>query len=215
VQCGIHHHVLGGFWVALAQVLHWVRPPESGARPGSDPGTQYRILVILAGSMVAIALSFVAGALLTWLPPNRTPGLAQLFPPYLGSNPNTTSFPSQSVTLYTSIAAGIYALRRRLGAVLFVTIPLLIALPRMYVGGHYLTDILVGFGLGIIGFWTAQQVGERLPPMWRVALGRSDFLPRARQVVVFVWILEVAIEFRDASWLMRVAHTAWQHALHL
>lgn len=76
-------------------------------------------------------------------------------------------------------------------------------------------NVLGGFGLGLIGFWTAQQVGERLPPMWRVALGRSDFLPRARQVVVFVWILEVAIEFRDASWLMRVAHTAWQHLPHL
>ncbi len=212
VLSGISHEVLGGFWFALVLFVLWAGSSDTGDR--ADPVTQRRILVTLAGSMIAIGLSFVAAAWLSWLPPNRMPGLAQQFPYYFRNNPNVSSFPSQSTTLYTAVAAGIYSLRKRIGVVLLVAVIFLIALPRMYVGGHYLTDVLVGLVLGFAGYGVARLAEARLPAAWSDALGRADWLRLTKNVVVFVWLLQVAVEFRDASWAAHVAHLVLRHVMH-
>jgi hypothetical protein len=127
--------------------------------------------------------------------------LADLYPAYFEGNVNLNSFPSQSVALYTPVAAGIYSLHRFAGILLWLGLPLLVALPRMYVGGHYLSDVVAGLILGLTGYVIARRWLEP----WLVAriehaMEESSRFQVVMEMIVFVWILQVALEFRDAVW---------------
>jgi len=141
---------------------------------------------------------------ISWPPPIRHLDLSSLFPNYIDRNPDTNCFPSQSTALYASVAAGIYSLHRRTGMFLWVAVAAFVALPRMYVGGHYLTDVVVGVllaGLGYAGarYGLESRVISRLDTFFEGSMA----LCTAREVLVFVWILQVAVEFREAVWFKR------------
>jgi len=197
VQSAIYHHVLGGFWYAAALFVFWVR----GNRPGGE-ATRRRVLTILLGSLIAILLMLVAQALVVWPPPIHHPSLSGLYPRYIYTNPEGSSFPSQSVTLYASLAAGIYSLRRAAGWFLWVGVVILVGLPRIYVGGHYPTDVFGGIILGVAGYATARYLLESrlVPQLERVFTGRM-WLRLLGEVIIFTWILQVAIGFRDVVWI--------------
>lgn len=199
IQSAIRHNILGGFWFAAALFVFWLQ----GAR-GNDPKTRLRILTILIGSTLAILLTLLASAVISWPPPNRHLDLSSYFPDYIDRNSSTNCFPSQSTALYASVAAGIYSLHRRTGMFLWVAVAVCVALPRMYVGGHYLTDVAVGLGLAWLGYSGARfglepRVISRLDDFFE----GSSLLRTARELLVFVWILQVAVEFRDAVWFKR------------
>jgi membrane-associated phospholipid phosphatase len=75
----------------------------------------------------------------------------------------------------------------------------------MYVGGHFATDILAGLFLALASYATARYLLER-----RVLSKVGPFLderPRLQtltEALVFFWILQVTVEFRDVVWLQRV-----------
>ena len=110
-------------------------------------------MTILLVSCLAILLTLLAAAVISWPPPVHYPGLQEVYRGYLGPNPNSTSFPGQSVALFGSVAAGIYSLHKAVGWVLWALVVLFVAIPRMSVGGHFFTDVLVGFLLALIGYW--------------------------------------------------------------
>ena len=196
VQSAIRHNVLGGVWYAAAMFVAWVL----GTRPGQEP-TKRRSLTILLATAMAVLFSFPAAYLISWLPPSRYPALADLYPAYIEGNVNLNSFPSQSVALYTPVAAGIYSLHRFAGILLWLGLPLLVALPRMYVGGHYLTDVMAGLLLGMAGYMVSRyllepRLGERLQRF----MDRPGAVRVLTEMVVFAWILQIAVGFRDAVW---------------
>jgi membrane-associated phospholipid phosphatase len=200
-QSFINHNVFGGFWFALSFFLLWVWPSDESETV--ERGKRQRLLFTILGSLVAIALALWLEELVRWLPPNRMPGLAQLYPDYLGANPNDNSFPSLSVALYAPIAAGITSLRRKLGSLLWIAVALCVALPRMYVGGHYLTDIIAGLAAGLVGFYVGRIAESRLPRLLQPAPKHTQLVRLLTNVVVFSWLVQVAVEFRDAVWLVR------------
>jgi membrane-associated phospholipid phosphatase len=197
VQSAIYHHVLGGFWYAAALFVLWLRGGQAG-----NTATRRRILTILLGSLIAILLIPVAQALVVWPPPIHYPSLSGLYPRYIYTNPEGSSFPSQSVTLYASLAAGIYSLHRMAGWFLWVAVVILVGLPRIYVGGHYPSDVFGGIILGVAGYATARYLLESrlVPQLERVFVGKP-WLRVAGEVIVFAWILQVAIEFQELVWL--------------
>jgi MFS superfamily sulfate permease-like transporter len=89
VQAAVQHNVLGGLWFGMALLICWTQ----GARK-DQAEAQARLLTVLIGSALTILLTVLAGALVSWPPPVHTPGLANLFPDYLVTDPNTNSFPS-------------------------------------------------------------------------------------------------------------------------
>jgi membrane-associated phospholipid phosphatase len=196
VESGIHHNVLGGVWYAAALFILWSR----AVRPGGEFARR-RILTTLAGTLIAILFTLLAGALISWPPPYHHPHLYPIYSQYFEPNPNTNSFPSQSTTVYTCIAAGIYSLNRPAGMLLWGAVALLVALPRMYVGGHYLSDVIAGLILGLAGYIIARR-GLEQPLISRVEhlIEGSATFRTAAEIVVFVWILQVAVEFREANW---------------
>lgn len=197
VESGIHHNVLGGVWYAAALFILWSR----AVRPGGEFARR-RILTTLAGTLIAILFTLLAGALISWPPPYHHPHLYPIYSQYFEYNPNTNSFPSQSTTVYTCIAAGLYSLNRPAGMLLWGALALLVALPRMYVGGHYLSDVIAGLILGLAGYIIARR-GLEQPLVSRVEclMEGSATFRTAAEIVVFVWILQVAVGFREANWL--------------
>jgi membrane-associated phospholipid phosphatase len=198
VQSGIGHNVLGGVWYATTLFYFWVK-----AAGGGDSRMRTKMLVIFAGILVAIGLAVPAGALLSWPPPSRLL-LGHTFPDYLAANLNSNSFPSYSTAVYTALALGVVYLSRLTGALLLGGIPVVIALPRMYIGGHYLSDVLAGCVVGVVGFVAARTLLEssvirRLDPVF----DRGGWSRVAGEVLVFVAIWQLAVEFNELIWLKR------------
>jgi len=59
------------------------------------------------------------------------------------------SFPSDHATMAGAVAAGLWLVDRRLGAVTAV-LAVLMALARVYVGAHYPGDVVAGLALGAV-----------------------------------------------------------------
>lgn len=60
----------------------------------------------------------------------------------------TNSFPSDTATLFFSLAALVFVEKRSAGLFCFVWVALIVAIPRVIVGLHYPSDILGSFVLG-------------------------------------------------------------------
>ena len=200
VQSASNHHLLGGFWYALAVYLLWMRGTAQ-----SDEKMRLRILTTMAGSLVAVLLIFPAGAIIDWAPPILNPVFRPLYPPYIYSLSDANSFPSRGAALYAAVAAGVFSLDRVKGWLLWGGIIFLIGLPRIYVGGHYPTDILAGTALGVLGYACARYLMEaRLLVRFSLATKRIPWLDSLLEITFFVWILQVATEFRDVLWIRNI-----------
>lgn len=198
IVSAMRHNVLGGLWYGAALFVLWVT-----ARERRDEANSRRILTIMAGSLAAIVLMLVAGHLISWAPPSQNPAFSHLFPIYIDRSPDTNSFPSQSVTLYVAIAAGVYSIHKLTGWALWIGVFLLIALPRMYVGGHYFTDVIAGIVLGLGAYLVARYLAEPriIPAAYRLMQSRP-WLVILGELIVFAWILQVTTEFREGVWLI-------------
>lgn len=197
VQSAIRHHLFGGFWFGACLFVFWTL----GARPGGDT-VRRRVLTILIGSTGAIVLALVLGGLFSWLPPSLNPVLTHYYPSYLLENINVNSFPSQSTALYAAVAAGIFSLNKAVGSALWVGVGVLVSLPRLYVGGHYPTDVFVGVLLGVLGYfavrtWLEPRLDRYIDWIFRQATWPCIL----GEFVVFVWILQIAVEFSEFVWV--------------
>ena len=198
VQSALHHHLLGGIPFAATLFYFWVQAEREHREDALR-----RLITILVGSLGAIALSLVAGKIISWLPPQRQPGLAHLYPSYLLTDPNTNSFPSDSTALFTSIALGILSLNRIAGAALLAAVLVIVSLPRMYVGGHYPTDVLAGLLIGFVAYWISRFAFDRTLSAQILSAGtRPGWRRILLETCVFLWILEVAVSFQEGVWIV-------------
>jgi PAP2 superfamily len=205
VESAMRHNVLGGICFAACIFIFWMQ----GARPGGQKVRQ-RALTTLLGSTVAIALALLSGRLVSWLPPSREPVLTHFYPGYLMENINDNSFPSQSTALYAAVAAGIFSLHKVVGSALWVGVGLIIGLPRLYVGGHYPSDVLVGSILGLLGYYCARTFLEPSLSPYLERLFEQNTWPRVvGELIVFLWILETSVEFREVVWIKNILQQAW------
>jgi undecaprenyl-diphosphatase len=197
VQSAIRHNILGGFWFGAALFVCWVRAAGSGLER-----IRVRVLTIMTGATLAVVFTVLAGMVISWPSPNNHPLLRSLYPPYIDPNPNANSFPSQSTALYGAVAAGMYSVRRIVGVFLWVAVVMFVALPRMYVGGHYLSDILAGMMLGMVGYTCVRFLAEeKVISRLERAMTASANWDWVAEVLIFAWILEVSLEFREVVWL--------------
>ncbi len=197
IESAIRHHVLGGLCFAAYMFVLWTQ----SVKPGGQE-LRRRILTIILGSLVAIALTFLAGDFVSWLPPSRHPGLAHLYPEYLTPNINTNSFPSQSTALYTAVAVGVFSFQRAMGSAMLAGVLVLVSLPRLYLGGHYPTDVLVGLTLGFVGYLGVRIFLQRslICRVERV-FEKENWQRILADLFVFLWILQVAVDFREVVWI--------------
>ena len=204
VESAIRHNVFGGICFAGCIFIFWMQ----GARPGGQRVRQ-RVLTILFGLLMTIVLSLLSSELASWLPPSRNPTLAHFYPPYLMENTNSNSFPSQSSALYAAVAAGIFSLNKVVGSALWVGVGLIVGLPRLYVGGHYPSDVLVGSILGLLGYFCARTFLEPSLSPYLERLFEQKTWPRVvGELIVFAWILQTGVEFREVVWIKNILQRA-------
>jgi undecaprenyl-diphosphatase len=61
-----------------------------------------------------------------------------------------SSFPSDHAAMFFGLATGLYLVSRRTGIAMYIYAAIFIVLPRMILGVHYPSDVLVGTLLGIL-----------------------------------------------------------------
>ncbi|MGE0406322.1 MAG: phosphatase PAP2 family protein [Candidatus Korobacteraceae bacterium] len=196
VQSGIANGVFGGLWFAAALFVWY-------ARLRSEEEASFRLFLrtVLAG-FLAVLLTLVAAQGLTSIAPIHHRDLIGLFPEYMTRMPVRNSFPSQSTAIFVATALGILAFRRWLGISLLVAAFVLGSLSRMYVGGHFLSDVLAGAACGLAGFFLALAVNRVAPPV-PVAFRPGGGREWITSLGAFLWILEIATNFQHIVWLQR------------
>jgi undecaprenyl-diphosphatase len=68
-----------------------------------------------------------------------------------------SSFPSDHAVLFFAIATGFMFISKKVGAFFLIYSLLIISLPRIYLGLHYPTDILMGAAIGIGFGWVTTK----------------------------------------------------------
>jgi undecaprenyl-diphosphatase len=156
---------------ALALVALWL-----SWRPRNQRGA------FLAGvsALVALGLGQIIGKTFPRPRPYLSHTVNQLIPPSLD-----TSFPSDHAILGFAVAVMVWRYDRRAAAVL-LTLALLMAIARVFVGAHYPADVLGGALLGSVTSIALTRLSERGPiaaaldalfkvlRRWRLAADSSD-----------------------------------------
>jgi undecaprenyl-diphosphatase len=218
----INHH-LAGRWPALDALAAVVADSElvKGAvfvaalwylwfRQGErDTEGRAHVLGVLAGAFVAVVLTRALALLL----PFRARPYALLGPAFImpgGILPESmerwSSFPSDHAALFFAFAAGIAARARGLGLVAAVYAAAVIAWPRLYLGLHWASDLVVG---ALVGAVTAALV-TRWAPVRRgcqALLARGERNPGVFYAVLFLVMFEVATVFDSVRAFGRLALT--------
>jgi undecaprenyl-diphosphatase len=111
-----------------------------------------------------------------------------------------SSFPSDHAVLFFALAVGIFHVSRRWGWVALAHATVLIAVPRVYLGIHWFTDILAGTALGIV----LGLVGMRAPivrQVQRVLDALFARYPALCYAALFVLTYLIATLFDDARYI--------------
>jgi membrane-associated phospholipid phosphatase len=161
------NHLFKGFIVMGAIWWLWFREER---RPGEDTAEERmnrhaQVMVTLLGGLIAL---FLARALAHELPfrmrPIALPEFADAFAvsrAKMGNLDEWSSFPSDHATLFAALATGAWFANRRLGTMLWAYCLVVILAPRVYLGLHYPTDVVVGALIGIAIAWLLHKPAIR------------------------------------------------------
>lgn len=151
------NHLFKGFIVMGAIWWLWFRDERRLGDTAEEVNRHAQVMVTLLAGLVAL---FLARALAHELPfrmrPLALPEFADVFTVSRASMGNLhewSSFPSDHATLFAALATGAWFANRRLGAMLWVYCLVVILAPRVYLGMHYPTDVIVGALIGIAIAW--------------------------------------------------------------
>lgn len=131
---------------------------------GNDDRERMRYQIGMFTALTAMALSslvvFICNAL--FFRPRPFDGLDDVS--LLFYMPTDSSFPSNSAAVAFAIAAGVWCINRRLGAVLFVAAAVY-GFSRIYVGVHYPADILGGAVIAVVVTALTLRLRDLLMPL--------------------------------------------------
>jgi membrane-associated phospholipid phosphatase len=144
---------------------------------------------IIAGRALALSLPFR-------IRPRWEPSLAYTIPSEANPNVfiNWSSFPSDHAILFAALATGFWFISARVAAVTFLYYLFVGALPLMYLGYHYPTDIIAGSVIGIlIGCVMNLEVIRR--PLGSAVLKWERASPSSFVVALFIVTFQIASSF--------------------
>lgn len=140
----------------------WVKGPLIIATGGlADVRTRRRLPLAASTAALCLAVGSALAALLKELVDRARPALADPAVTALTATPDSPSFPSGHATTAFAAAAAVGALHPRLRWPLF-TLAALVGLSRIYLGVHYIFDVVAGAALGtaigLLGVWAIRRV---------------------------------------------------------
>ncbi|OYQ25679.1 hypothetical protein CHU93_13180 [Sandarakinorhabdus cyanobacteriorum] len=118
-----------------------------------------------------------------------------------------SSFPSDHGVLFFALATGIWLVSRRAGLLAFTWALVMIALPRLYLGLHYASDLLAGAAIGVVVSLAGARLLPRLAPVkWAAAWASRQ--PALFYPMFFVAMMELATMLVDVRALVVVLRQA-------
>ena len=198
----------GGVLVTLAWWV-WFKPGASPARC-----REQMVSTLLAGLAALAVARLLALTLPLRLRPLHQDGLAFTLPQ--GVPPTTldgwSSFPSDHAVLFYALSMGLWLVSRRVGVFAFAYTTVFIALPRVYLGLHYPTDILAGAAVGIAIVLLGQAVVLPTQGLKRLTAWSSS-RPQYFYPALFLLTYQIADMFNGARALIGVGLAALQGRL--
>lgn len=133
-------------FLAVLLFYAWIFPH------GTTRGNEAYVLKSLAGIVLAMVACFIARHVLDQQPRPRLVFTELDFPPLhgLGSLVDFRSFPSDTASLAAAVTAAIFWRSRPLGYVAIVWTLAAVSFPRIYIGYHYLSDMVFGLLIGAV-----------------------------------------------------------------
>lgn len=141
----------------LAVLLLWL-----ATAPGEERRWKLAALSGAASAGLALLINQIIGRI--WHRPRPYQSHAHV---YHLTHTRDPSFPSDHASAAFGIAFGIYFFDRRIGR-FFLVIATLIAIGRMVVGAHYLTDLVASFVVALVAAAVVARFGK--PLLYRAAL---------------------------------------------
>lgn len=182
--------------IALSLIWLWF----GGQRWLSEREGRQRLVYALVAMGVALVL---ARALVHFYARERpfAAGDAKLLAECLANScyPDKSSFPSDHATL-AFIWALAFPARGRWRALLLV-VATLMALPRLYIGGHYLSDMAAGFLLAVGVALALRHATGSIVRLGAPILGWADRAPRFFYPLAFLLVYEMVLMFADVRGL--------------
>ena len=123
-----------------------------------------------------------------------------------------SSFPSDHAAMFCALALSIYFVSRRTGIAAFCYVFLFIAMPRLYLGFHYPTDIVVGALIGIGVAWLS-RIDSFRRAITLPALRWMERSPGFFYAGFFIVTFQIAITFASFRHIARYLMQLWKGTL--
>lgn len=192
-----------GFVFALPLFLFWHRSEPSGRT-----AAQRLIITVLLATAIGGLASILLQTAFRWPPPSSASATAGFYALQFHYNENPNSFPSDSTMLYSAVAFGVLSWNRLAGAGLLAWLLVFVAPVRVFVGGHYPSDIVAGLLLGFFSYRLAGYITRNSSAAESLARSSSPIV----LAVLFVWLFEVGKGFADVR---QIANALWHIRRHL
>jgi membrane-associated phospholipid phosphatase len=172
----------------------WFRP---------QPDQQERRKTILAIFIGAFAGLVFARAVATIAPFRTRPMLDATLLQHPLSIPTPSGFvdwsslPSDHAAYLGALAFGLVRLSRRLAVPVALFLALVICVPRLYLGIHYTSDMVLGLAIGFASVWAALQLEEIRTSVARPILAFMEAKPHVFYTAAFLVMYEMATLFWD------------------
>ena len=201
----------GGIFFAMYWYLWFRMGPDLAKR-------RKAIIAIVIGSILAIIVSRT----IAWITPFRVrpiydPTIAHpsYSIPLTANLENWSAFPSDTAAYFFALAFGLAYLLRRLAVPIMLWTAVWVCLPRMYLGLHYASDIVVGIGIGITMAWFSLRSDSLESIITRPALAAMETRPQWFYTFAFLVSFEMATVFDELRHIGRGVLSGARVALHL
>ena len=166
---------------------------------------------VLVSALLACVLALGVGRVLVWsLPPrvrpiNNSAYHFDLRVPVTFEGKDASSFPSDHAVLFFALATGIFLADKRIGALALGYVSAFVCFPRLWLGYHYFTDILVGalIGAGVVLLLNLRTTRSAIG---RLVLGLLDVKPHFVYMGLFLFSYQVSEMFDSVRDLLAAVH---------
>ncbi|WP_439365315.1 phosphatase PAP2 family protein [Bradyrhizobium sp. DASA03005] len=172
-----------------------------------DPDQKLRrelVISTLAATVAALLLTKITRSVVPFrLRPIHDPAVTFTLPYNVTSDSlwNWSSFPSDTAAFAIALSVGVHLIWRRWGWLVILYGLVVICMPRIYLGYHYPSDVVVGALIGTLATLTVCRKEIRIPLSRRLILWSDDH-PGVFYCAFFLFTYEIAAVFENTRQIL-------------